>query len=47
MISHFARRPTPAQRDRVLAALTPREGQVLELIAHGPSNTEIAAPRDQ
>jgi DNA-binding NarL/FixJ family response regulator len=42
MISQFARSPGPAQRDRVLAALTPREGQVLELIAHGLSNTEIA-----
>src|SRR5215207_8148506 len=35
--------PGPAQRDRVLAALTPREGEVLEFIAHGLSNTEIAA----
>jgi DNA-binding NarL/FixJ family response regulator len=27
----------------VLAALSPREGEVLKLIAHGLSNTEIAA----
>ena len=43
MISQFARSPGPAERDRVLAALTPREGKVLGLIAHGLSNTEIAA----
>jgi DNA-binding NarL/FixJ family response regulator len=41
MISQFARSPAPA--NRVLAALTPREGEVLQLIAHGLSNTEIAA----
>ena len=43
MISQFARSPSPAQRDRLLAMLTPREGEVLKLIGHGLSNTEIAA----
>jgi DNA-binding NarL/FixJ family response regulator len=38
-ISQFARSPSPAQRDRLLAMLTPREGEVLELIGHGLSNT--------
>jgi DNA-binding NarL/FixJ family response regulator len=43
MIGQFARTPGPATRDRVLAALTPREAEVLELVAHGLSNAEIAA----
>jgi DNA-binding NarL/FixJ family response regulator len=38
IISQFARSPSPAQRDRF-----PREGEVLELVGHGLSNTEIAA----
>ena len=42
MISRFARSPGPAQRDRLLAALTPREAEVLELVAQGLSNAEIA-----
>ncbi|MER5263481.1 response regulator transcription factor [Actinosynnema sp. NPDC002837] len=44
LISEFARlRPEPATSGTALSTLTPRETQVLRLIAEGLSNTEVAA----
>jgi DNA-binding NarL/FixJ family response regulator len=44
VLQHLARQPTATPRStRQLAELTPRELQVLELIARGQSNREIAA----
>jgi DNA-binding NarL/FixJ family response regulator len=42
MIRRFARSPAPAAREHVISALTPREVEVLELVACGLSNAEVA-----
>ncbi len=42
LIEDFARRPPPNAAPAALSELTPRELEVLELIAHGSSNADIA-----
>jgi DNA-binding NarL/FixJ family response regulator len=43
LIEQFARRPQPPSPPRIPESLTDRETEVLTLIGHGRSNTEIAA----
>ena len=43
LIEDFARRPPPTAQPAALSELTPRELEVLELIAHGSSNADIAS----
>ena len=44
VIDRMAQQPTPELADQAkLDELTPREREVLELIARGPANREIAA----
>lgn len=43
LIEQFARRPKPSTRPDALADLTPRELEILQLIARGLNNREIAA----
>jgi DNA-binding NarL/FixJ family response regulator len=43
LIAEFTARPRTAPRPTSLDGLTPRETEVLRLIAQGRSNTEIAA----
>ena len=42
LIADYARRPAPSERPAVLADLTPRELEVLRLVAGGLSNDDIA-----
>jgi ATP/maltotriose-dependent transcriptional regulator MalT len=43
LVNAMIAQPSPSQRDQLLASLTPREREVLELLTRGYTNREIAA----
>jgi DNA-binding NarL/FixJ family response regulator len=43
LVNAMTEQRSPSQRDQLLASLTPREREVLELLTQGYTNREIAA----